>query len=186
MKGFAGKNSPMCTLRRSAAVALLALAALGPLPAAAKRGDPPDLLERYQWLRDLAGSCWHGVDADGKPADTRCYSIQYGRFIRSTTQMTAPRGDGSASLEFETVYAIDPLTGRIETFQWSSDGSFRAGHGIGFKEGAFRFEERSAEGPATRHAIWRRIDADSFQVTLALKKGDLWVDVRTVTYVRLR
>lgn len=176
----------MSPLKRSVATVVLALTALGPLTAAAKRGDPPDLLERYRWLKDLAGSCWKGIDADGKPADTRCFSIQYGRFIRSTTQTSPPRGDGSSSLGIDVVYAFDPRTGRIETFQWSSDGDFRAGDGTGFKQGAFRFDERSAEGPPTRHTIWRRIDADSFQVTLAIKKGDLWVDVKTVTYERVR
>jgi hypothetical protein len=170
--------------RRPIAAFVLALS-LGPLPALAKRGDPPDPLDRYRWLRELAGSCWRGVDDDGKPADTRCYSIQYGRFVRSTTQAPVPGGAKSAPMEVETVYAWDPRTGLIETFRWSSDGTFRAGEGIGFKEGAFRFEERERDGPSTRHTIWRRIDADTFKVTLAIKKGDAWVDVKTVTYERV-
>jgi hypothetical protein len=59
-------------LRIAVLLPLLASAALAQLPQPVKRGEPLDPITRYTWLGELAGSCWRGTTADGKPADTQC------------------------------------------------------------------------------------------------------------------
>ena len=112
-------------LRVAVLLPLLASAALAQLPQPLKRGDSVDPLTRYTWLRELAGSCWRGATADGKTADTQCYSIQFGQFIRLVSRVEAPRGTKIVELEEESVLAWDPRTGNLEVFRWSSDGTFR-------------------------------------------------------------
>jgi hypothetical protein len=151
-----------------------------------KRGTPVDPLARYTWLGELAGSCWAGTTEDGKPADTQCYSTQYGNFLRGTIKLQVPRGDKVVDLEGDSVLAWDPVTGNIEIFYWSSDGTFRRGEATLYK-GKYRFQDRTRDGsPPVRRTIWRRQGPDSFEVTLERRDGDRWVDVKVVTYERVK
>jgi hypothetical protein len=165
---------------------LLASTALAELPQPLKRGDPVDPLTRFTWLRELAGSCWRGTTAEGTPADTQCYSTQYGQFLRATTRMRAPRGTKIAELEGDSVLAWDPRTGNLEIFTWSSDGSFRRGEATLYR-GVYRFQDRTADGsPPVRRTIWRRQGPHAFEVTLERREGDRWVDVKVVEYERVK
>jgi hypothetical protein len=165
---------------------LLASTALAELPKPLQRGDPVDPLTRFTWLRELAGSCWRGASAEGTPADTQCYSIQYGQFVRATTTSKVPRGARVVDLEVDSVLAWDPRTGNLEIFSWSSDGSFRRSEATLFK-GVYRFQDRTADGsPPVRRTIWRRQGPDGFAVTLERRDGDRWVEVKVVEYQRVR
>ena len=151
-----------------------------------KRGTPIDPMSRYTWLGELAGSCWRGTTGDGKPADTQCYSTQYGHFLRGTIRTTAPRGDESVDLESDSVLAWDPVTGNLEILRWSSDGSFRRGEATLFK-GVYRFQDRTRDGsPPVKRTIWRRVGPDAFEVTLEHREGDHWVEAKVVSYQRVR
>jgi len=165
---------------------LLASTALAEPPQPLKRGAPVDPLTRFTWLRELAGSCWRGTTAEGTPADTQCYSIQYGQFLRATSRMQAPRGTKVVELEGDSVLAWDPRTGNLEIFSWSSDGSFRKGEATLYR-GVYRFQDRTADGsPPVRRAIWRRQGPDAYEVTLERREGDRWVDVKVVEYGRVK
>jgi hypothetical protein len=165
---------------------LLASTALAELPQPLKRGDPVDPLTRFTWLRELAGSCWRGTTAEGKPADTQCYSTQYGQFLRATSRMQAPRGTKVVDLEGDSVLAWDPRTGNLETFSWSADGSFRRGEATLYR-GVYRFQDRTADGsPPVRRTIWRRQGPDAYEVTLERREGDRWVDIKVVAYERVK
>ena len=165
---------------------LLVSTALAELPQPLKRGDPVDPLTRFTWLRELAGSCWRGTTADGKPADTQCYSIQYGQFVRATSRMQVPRGTKVVDLEGDSVLAWDPRTGNLEIFSWSADGSFRRGEATLYR-GVYRFQDRTADGsPPVRRTIWRRQGPDAYAVTLERREGDRWVDVKVVEYERVK
>ena len=151
-----------------------------------KRGTPVDPLTRYTWLGELAGACWRGTTADGKPADTQCYSTQYGHFLRGTVRTPVPRGDRLVDLEGDSVLAWDPESGNLEIFYWASDGSFRRGEATLFK-GVYRFQDRTRDGsPPVKRTIWRRQGPDAFEVTLERRDGDRWVEVRVVTYERVK
>jgi len=151
-----------------------------------KRGTPVDPLARYTWLGELAGSCWAGTTEDGKPADTQCYSTQYGNFLRGTIKLQVPRGDEVVDFEGDSVLAWDPVTGNLEIFYWSSDGAFRRGEATLYK-GKYRFQDRPRDGsPPVRRTIWRRQGPDAFEVTLERRDGDRWVEVKVVTYERVK
>ncbi len=151
-----------------------------------KRGTPVDPLTRYTWLGELAGSCWRGTTAEGKPADTQCYTSQYGRFLRGTIRIQLPRGDKVVDFEGDSVFAWDPKSGNLEIFYWASDGSFRRGEATLYK-GVYRFQDRTRDGsPPVKRTIWRRQGPDAFEVTVEHRDGDRWVGVKVVTYERLR
>ena len=173
-------------LRVAILLPLLASAALAQVAQPLKRGEPVDPLTRYTWLRELAGSCWRGTTAAGKPADTQCYSIQFGQFIRLVSRVEAPRGTKVVELEEESVLAWDPRTGNLEVFRWSSDGTFRRSEATLYR-GVYRFQDRSADGsPPVRRTIWRRQGPDAFEVTLERREGERWTDVKVVEYARVK
>ncbi len=151
-----------------------------------KRGTPIDPMTRYTWLGELAGSCWRGTTGDGKPADTQCYSTQYGHFLRGTLRTQEPRGDKVVDLESDSILAWDPVIGNLEILRWSSDGSFRRGEATLFK-GVYRFQDRTRDGsPPVKRTIWRRTGPDAFEVTLEHREGDHWVEAKVVSYQRVR
>jgi len=76
----------MSAIKRGSALGLLALC----LAANAVLGAEPPVVG-LGWLRDLAGDCWRGEQADGTPADTQCYDLQLGRHLHGTIEIPARR-----------------------------------------------------------------------------------------------
>lgn len=147
---------------------------------------PVDPMLRYGWLRELAGACWQGAYADGKAADLQCWSSQHGQFLRMTTKGRVPQGAKEVDVETDWVVAWDPVNGNMETFSWSSDGTWRRGDATLF-QGAYRFWDRTSDGSTpVRRTIWRRVGPDAYEVSLERKEPDRWVDVRAVRYTRVR
>jgi hypothetical protein len=68
----------------------LAIAALAFLPALSPAQAPAaDPLAFLGWMKDLAGACWEGRDAQGRLTDRQCYELQFGRFLRGTIEIGA-------------------------------------------------------------------------------------------------
>lgn len=150
-----------------------------------KRGDPQDPLNHYGWLRQLAGSCWQGT-VDGKPEDVRCFEAQFGIVLRQTLEKETALGTKKTTLKTDAVLAWDAVTGNIEIFSWSSDGSFRTGEATLWK-GAYRFLDRTRDGkPPEFRTIWRRPGPETFEVSLERFDGTRWFDVKVVTYERMK
>lgn len=166
---------------------LLASTALAaPVQPLKRDGNVIDPLSRYTWLGELAGACWQGTTEEGAPADTQCYSTQYGHFLRGTVRMTVPRGVKMGEFEGDSVLAWDPVTGNLEIFYWGNDGQYRRGEATLYK-GAYRFQDRTRDGsPPVKRTIWRRRGPDEFQVTQERRDGDRWFVVRVVTYERVK
>jgi hypothetical protein len=163
---------------------ILSVAAAEPLQPL-KRGDPQDPLNHYGWLRELAGSCWQGT-ADGKPEDVRCFETQFGIVLRETMEKEVESGKKKTVLKTDRVLAWDGVTGNIEIFSWSSDGSFRTGEATLWK-GAYRFLDRPRDGkPPEFRTIWRRPSPETFEVSLERTDGTRWFDVKVVTYERVK
>jgi hypothetical protein len=168
-------------MKRALLTALLA-AACGPLWAQAPRDLAP-----FGWFADLAGSCWQGEQPDGKPADTQCYSVQYGRLLRGTIKMTVAReGAPPALFEGDSVFAPDAAGKRIVFTQWASNGSYATGE-MTVEGDTLHFVNRAPDGapPKVRH-LWRRLDADSFRVTRERRDGEGWREALSATYRRVR
>ena len=173
-------------LRRAILALPLLLSVAGAEPVQPlKRGDPQDPLNHYGWLRELAGSCWQGT-ADGKPEDVRCFETQFGIVLRQTQEKEVELGTKKVPLKTDAVLAWDAVTGNIEIFSWSSDGSFRTGEATLFK-GAYRFLERTRDGKAPEvRTIWRRPSPATFEISLERTDGTRWYDVKVVTYERVK
>ncbi|HQR30878.1 MAG TPA: hypothetical protein PLL32_10745 [Anaeromyxobacteraceae bacterium] len=168
------------------ALTLLALALL-PAPAVAQGGAriPVVPMDRFQWLGELAGSCWRGTNAEGKEMETQCYSVQWDRLLRATTRTRVPRGEKVTVLEGETVIAWNPRNGQYDVAQWNAEGRLVASEAT-LHKGAFRFwtRERDGSDPKER-TIWRRYGKERFEVTLERRDGDRWRTVKTTTYDRV-
>jgi hypothetical protein len=150
-----------------------------------KRGEPQDPMNHYGWLRELAGSCWQGT-ADGKPEEVRCFEVQFGAVLRQTIEKEVHLGAKSATLRTDSVLAWDAVTGNIEIFSWSSDGSFRTGEATLWK-GAYRFLERTRDRkPPEVRTIWRRPGPETFEVSLERTDGTRWFDVKVVNFERVK
>ena len=117
---------------------------------AAEARRPAGPAQPLGWLRELAGSCWQGT-IDGKPEDVRCFEIQFGIVFRQTQEKEVELGTKKVLLKTDAVLAWDAVTGNIEIFSWSSDGSFRTGEATHWK-GAYRFLERTRDGKAPESA----------------------------------
>ena len=153
------------------------IAALAAMPAAAQ-------MTGFGWFAELAGSCWHGTRADGKPADEQCYRAQYNRFMRGTIKFPASE---RGTVEGDSVFAYDSNARAIIYTQWSSTGT------IGFGEAVLEgdeliFQNRGPDGAeAPTRSVWRRVDADTFRVSRQ-RRGDRddWKEETAVTYARVR
>lgn len=174
-------------MRPALAAALLVALALLPSPASAQArfSIPVVPLDRYQWLGELAGSCWRGTNAEGKEVDVRCYEVQWDRLLRGTTRMQVPRGGKTVTVHGDLVIAWNPKTGQYDVAHWDSEGSFGVAEAT-LHKGAFRFwtRERDGSDPKER-TIWRRYGKERFEVTLERRDGDRWHEVKTTTYDRV-
>jgi len=172
----------------AARIALAALFGMTTGPAVAQGGTvDSDALAPFGWLRELAGACWRGQQADGTPTDTQCYEAQYGRFLRGTIAMTIEAtGKPGAELRGDSVWVWDAERKRISLTTWASNGT--VSHAEAWFEGeAVDFPvPRRDGGESTARTRWQRIDPDSFRVTRQRRDGNDWVDVLAATYRRVR
>jgi hypothetical protein len=138
----------------------------------------------FGWLGTLAGSCWRGEYATGG-GDTQCYTLQYGRYLRGTIAIESVGKDGKPfRLAGDSVFEWDAASARIRYSNWADLGNLQ--HGEAFYDGELlRFPDVKSrdEEPRTR-STWRRIDADSFEVTRERREGDAWQALFSVTYRR--
>jgi hypothetical protein len=158
------------------------------LAAAAHAANPPaatDSAAALGWFGTLAGSCWRGEYAGGG-GDTQCYGLQYGRYLRGTIAIEAPGKDGQPfTLTGDSVYEWDAKAGRIRYSNWADLGSLQ--HGEAYYDGELlRFPDvRSRDEEPRTRSSWRRIDADSFEVTRERREGEEWKPLFSVTYRRV-
>ena len=171
---------------RPAALLLLALALLPSLALGqARAGIPVVPMDRFQWLGELAGSCWRGTSAEGKELDTQCYSVQWDRLLRGKTRMQVPRGEKTVTLEGDLVIGWNPRNGQFDVAQWNSEGRLVLSEAT-LHRGAFRFWTRERDGSEPKErTIWRRYGKERFEVTLERRDGDRWRTVKTTTYDRV-
>jgi hypothetical protein len=116
------RSSPSVTVP----IALSALLWTAAVPAMAQGGTTgSDALAPFGWLRELAGACWRGQQADGKAADMQCYETQYDRFLRGTIAMSieAP-GKPATELRGDSIWAWDAVRQRFTLTTWASNGTF--------------------------------------------------------------
>lgn len=156
-------------------LATAAIAATPPADSAVAAG--------FGWFGTLAGSCWRGEYAGG--GDTQCYEWQFGRYLRGAIEITAKGKDGSPrKLAGDSVFGWDAKARRIRYSNWADVGNLV--HGEAYYEGELlRFLDVKSrdEEPRTR-STWRRIDADSFEVTRERRDDGGWKAEFSVTYRR--
>ncbi len=185
------------------ALPLLAAAQLPPPPPEpaaapvmpAKAGGPPvppvlpkatepaaDPLAFAGWLRELAGACWQGADAAGRPADKQCYQLQFGRFLRGTREIPAP--PGNPPLSGDSVFYAGARPGHIAILTWASNGTVGAGEALVDGE-AIRFPQKAAPGQPETRVSWTRQRPDGFTVVRERREGDAWKEMARVAYRRI-
>lgn len=167
---------------QTAAASLLILLLL---TSAAHAQTPSDPLAPFGWFKDMAGHCWSGTYPDGKTSDTQCYSLQFGRLLRGTIELSGLHGSQPvANFQGDSVYAWNPKTNRAQYTFWASDGTY--GSGEMYREGDQLIfpPTGNADSPSAMRSVWRRVDADSFIVAREKRQGDTWSKVFEVTYRR--
>ncbi|HEU5467815.1 MAG TPA: hypothetical protein VFU77_00790 [Steroidobacteraceae bacterium] len=140
--------------------------------------------ERFGWFASLAGSCWRGTYPGGG-GDIQCYEWQYGRYLRGTIEIDTKGKEGAeVKLAGDSVYDWDGKAGRIRYSNWADAGSLQ--HGEAYYEGELlRFPVvKSADEEPRARSTWRRIDADTFEVTRERLEGGAWTAELSVTYRR--
>jgi len=88
------------------------------------------------------------------------------------------------TLAGDSVFEWDAANARIRYSNWADMGTLQ--HGEAAYDGdLLRFPDVKSqdEEPRTR-STWRRIDADSFEVTRERREGDAWQALFSVTYRR--
>jgi hypothetical protein len=155
------------------------------LSTAAGEAPDPEKARQFGWFGTLAGSCWQGEHPDGRTRDTQCYQWQFGRLIRGTISISGQRTDGEPwSLEGDSVFAWIVKDGRIRYSNWADNGSLV--HGEAYYEGELLLfpDVRSRDEEPTTRSVWRRLDADSFEVTREARDAGSWREQFKVTYRR--
>ncbi len=169
---FADRQAAINALKRGFTPGFLALALVA---TALHAAEPP--VAGLGWLRDLAGHCWRGEQADGTPADTQCYELQFGRHLRGTIEIPGAAGE-APKLRGDSVWSWDPAKQRITVVTWSSSAP------IGVIEAAMDGDlVRFAFGPNAR-SWWQRTGPDSYTVVRERRDGDAWREERRVSYRR--
>ena len=141
---------------------------------------------QFGWFGELAGSCWQGDHPGGAMRDRQCYSTQFGRFLRGTIELSAQQAEGAGAHKGDSVFAWDPARERLLFYFWGSDGQ----HGVseGYYEGGdlvFPAAPASAGQAPGRRTVWRRIDEDSYRVTVQTAADGNWSDRLQVVYRRV-
>jgi hypothetical protein len=144
----------------------------------------------FGWLGELAGACWAGELPDGKGTHTQCYTTQFGRFLRGTATLDVRDAEGSVRRAFEgdSVYAADGASGgRFVYYIWASDGSHSRNEAeyLAGNELSFPVLSRSEPGTVVYRSVWRRIDAEHFEVRRERPDGAGWRTEFKVDYRRV-
>jgi hypothetical protein len=127
----------------------------------------------FGWFAEMVGSCWVGTFPDGKTQHTHCYTAQFDQFIRGTATLSV---DGVNKFSGDSVFAWDDKEKRIVYYIWGSDGSHST------HEARYIGEELAFPIRSAYRSVWRRIDADSFEVRREVPDGSGWKTVLTVVY----
>jgi hypothetical protein len=153
-------------------------------PFASHAQTSADPLAPFGWFKELAGSCWSGQEADGRPSDTQCYSVQFGRFLRGTIKVSGKHGSQAVgSLDGDSVYAWNPQVKRVHYSLWASDGTYATG--AMYVEGEnLIFPGANPDAPGATRFVWTRIDADRYVVAREKRQGKAWSRASEVTYRR--
>ena len=143
-------------------------------------------LANFGWFAGLVGSCWSGQFPDGKTRHSQCYTSQFDRFVRGTATLSGEH-DGQMTDQFfgDSVFAWDEKDQKIVYYIWGSDGS----HGryeASYAGDELVFPVRSRKDPAViaYRSVWRRIDADTFEVRRESPDAAGWKTELTVVYRR--
>lgn len=135
-------------------------------------------LAQFGWFADVVGSCWAGTFPDGKTQHTHCYTEQFGRFIRGTSVL-------SIGFQGDSLFAWNGAERRIDYYIWGSDGS-HSRQEASYDGERLVFPIRSRKDPAkiAFRSAWKRIDANSFEVSREVPDGEGWKTELTVLYRR--
>lgn len=154
------------------------------LPALAwSQGPAEDPLAYLRWMKDLAGACWQGTDAAGKPADRQCYEVQFGRFLRGTIEIGGAEGKPPV-FRGDSLFHRDRGPGRFAIVMWGSNGAVSLGEGLVDGE-VIRFPQPRMEGRPEIRTSWTRQGPDAFRVVRERREGEAWKDVLAVDYRRV-
>jgi hypothetical protein len=163
---------------------ILGLALLFASGAATARAEQP-AADPLGWFGELAGSCWVGSDASGRPTERQCYRRQYGRFVRGTIEISAASASGERAFAGDSLFVWNAEGARIDYDFWASSGGF--GRGTARWEGAQLVFPPADGGEPDRprlRARWERLDAGAFRVLRERAEGDHWRALPAVTYRR--
>jgi hypothetical protein len=170
----ADTRAGLYSIERRSATRTLAFALV--LVATAPQGAEPPVVG-LGWLRDLAGHCWRGEPADGAPADTQCYELQFDRHLRGTIEIAGAAGE-APKLRGDSVWSWDAAKQKITVVTWSSSAP------VGVIEAAVDGDlVRFTFGPNAR-SYWQRTGPDSFAVVRERREGEAWREERRVSYRR--
>ena len=143
-----------------------------------------ELPSGFGWFRTMADTCWVGQFPDGRTEHTQCYKTQFGKFLRGTATL-ASVADGKRTITFEgdSVFAWDDASQRIVYYIWASDGSHRQLHAeyLG-EELSFPVPTRADPAKISYRSLWRRVDAETIEVSRQRPAGDAWTTELVVTY----
>lgn len=143
-------------------------------------------LDGFGWFADLVGSCWVGRFPDGKTQHSQCYTSQYDRFLRGTATLSAEH-EGVMQDRFfgDSVFARDQASDKIIYYIWGSNGS-HSRHEAFYAGDELVFPVQRKDDPAVieYRSVWRRIDADQFEVRRETPEGSGWKTELTVVYRR--
>ena len=125
-----------------------------------------DAMAPFGWLRDLAGACWASEQADGTPIEIH--------------------GDTRPKLRGDSVWSWDAAKQRIALVSWATIGPINSSEAY-FDGDLVRFPIARRDGslPEMRRT-WRRVDADSFVVTVERNSDGDWRETQSVLYRRVR
>jgi hypothetical protein len=142
--------------------------------AQAAHAQEPKLAE-LGWLRELAGHCWQGTEADGAAADTQCYTLQFGRHLRGTIEIPGAPGE-PPRLRGDSVWSWDAAKRKITVVTWASAGA------LGITDAEFDGDlVRFSFGPDVR-SYWQRTASDGYVVVRERRDGEAWRAERRVNY----
>ena len=153
---------------------------LAPFAAAGQELSPG-----FGWFRDVVGHCWTG-DLPNGVKHTHCYTSQFGRFIRGTSEIKSEK-DGQAKVIFEgdSLFAWDEKGKRIVYYVWASDGSHRQHEAEHLaSELSFPVSSRADPGSVLYRSVWRQVSAETIEVRRERPDGQAWRTEFKVNYHR--
>lgn len=156
------------------------VAALAAPVIALAQANPADPLEYLGWMKDLAGACWQGTDAEGRATDRQCYEVQFGRFLRGTIEI-GTIDNKPPGFRGDSLFHRDPKTGRIAIVLWASNGLVNLSEAV-VDGGAIRFVLPLVEGRPEVRTSWTRQGPESFTVARETRYGEAWTTTMTVAY----